>query len=381
MASLKLRKSTWYAVWTQNGKQIIRTTNIKAKGPKEKKLAQNAATAMEASAKGNISVSAAIDALRKSAETLGMATAMPSVKEYLSDYIPGGRENNKSNYRRATARFIEFIGVNAYKRLDLLTAQNCKDFFLHELKRVTFGTVKQYKSMLNAALNAAVREGIIDRNPMALVSLHKLIPEGTKRATERQPFTMEELRLIINNFPYPWSQLALTSYLTGGQRLGDIATLKWSSIDFTKKIIHIRTTKTGKDIFSPIVPMLEITLKKLIDSGQEYVFPSAAQLYARSKGSLSVEFTNLLKAYGILEKDKQATTGDRRPVSPKSFHSIRHTVVSQMRCNPAITADLSREIVGHDSEQVERGYFTAPTQAKLDAFDFLCKQLAPANIS
>lgn len=382
MASLKLRNNTWYAVWTQNGKQIVRTTNIKAKGAKEKKLAQNAATTMEAASKGNISVASAIDALRKTAETLGMSASMPSVKEYFTDFKPGGKANNCSNYARAAAMFLDFLGISAYKRLDLLTSQQCKDFFARELNRVSFGTVKHYKSMLTAALNAAVREGTIDRNPMSAVQLHNMIPEGTKRATDRQPFSMDEMRIIINKFPYPWAQLALTSYLTGGQRLGDIATLKWESIDFKQKIIHIRTAKTGKDITSPLVPLLEITLLALRDEqnkNEKYVFPASAQLYTRSKGSISVEFTRLLKAYGILPSHKQTTTGDRRPISPKSFHSIRHTVVSQMRCNPAITSDLSREIVGHDSEAVERGYFTAPTQAKLDAFAFLCKQLTPAS--
>lgn len=379
MASLKLRNSTWYAVWTQNGKQVVRTTNIKYKGPKEKKLAQNTASSMEAAAKGNISVSAAVDAIRKTAETIGLASSMPSIKEYLEDYTACGRDSNKSNYKRAVKRFMDFLGTGAIKRLDLLTTQQCRAFAEQELKRVAYTTVKHYRSTLCAALNNAVAEGIIDKNPMTLVQLHKLVPEGTKRATERLPFTIDELRVITTKFPYPWRQLALTSYLTGGQRLGDIVRLKWKSIDFEKKLIVIRTSKTGKVISAPIVPMLELTLKTLYQEGEEYVFPSAARQHMRSKGKLSVEFTTLLKAHGILSREKEATTGDRRPVSVKSFHSIRHTVVSEMRCNPAITADLSRDIVGHDSEAVERGYFKAPSKAKLDAFDFLCKQIAPAR--
>jgi hypothetical protein len=122
--------------------------------------------------------------------------------------------------------------------------------------------------------------------------------------------------------------------------------------------------------------MLELALKPLMEDDSVYVFPSAARLHELSKGKLSIQFTALLRAHGIVTDSKQNLSGDRRPVSQKSFHSIRHTVVSEMRCNPLITADLSREIVGHDSETVERGYFTAPSQAKLDAFDFLCTQLA-----
>jgi integrase len=376
MASIKLRKNTWYAVWIQNGKQVVRTTNVKAKGAKEKKLAQTAADAMEGAAKGNIAVSSAIDALRKVAESIGLSSSMPSIKEYLQDYKPGGKEANARNYSRAVELFLKHLDVDAYRRLDLLTVAQCKAFLSAQLKRVAYGTVRHYYCMINAALNDAVREGLIDRNPMALAQLHKLYPEGEKRSTERLPFTMEEMRIIVNKFPYPWAQMALASYLTGGQRLGDIACLKWSSIDFSGKVIHIRTTKTGKAISAPLTPMLELALKPLMEDDSVYVFPSAARLHELSKGKLSIQFTALLRAHGIVTDSKQNLSGDRRPVSQKSFHSIRHTVVSEMRCNPLITADLSREIVGHDSETVERGYFTAPSQAKLDAFDFLCTQLA-----
>ena len=106
MASLKKRNNTWYAVWYQNGKQIVRTTNVPAKGSKERKLAQNAADAMESLSKGNVAVSSAVDSLRKVAETIGLASTMPTVKEYLEVYQPSGKENYKSNYKRtATAVF------------------------------------------------------------------------------------------------------------------------------------------------------------------------------------------------------------------------------------------------------------------------------------
>ena len=51
-------------------------------------------------------------------------------------------------------------------------------------------------------------------------------------------------------------------------------------------------------------------------------------------------------------------------MSRKSFHSIRHTVVTMMRSSNMFTADLTRELVGHDSEEIERQYFTATLEAK-----------------
>ena len=71
MANIRLRKNTWYAVWYENNKQIMRTTNIKANGEKERRLAQNAADTMEQTSKGNITVSSAVDALKKNSLLLG----------------------------------------------------------------------------------------------------------------------------------------------------------------------------------------------------------------------------------------------------------------------------------------------------------------------
>lgn len=379
MASLKQRKNTWYAVWYDSGKSIVRTTGIQVKGAKEKKLAQATADALEQSAKGNITLTSAIDSLRKMADTLGFGNQIPQVRDFLNDYKPYGGESSVKNYRRAVKMFLEYLDVNAYKRLDQITPSMCKSFLMEMLKRVSYGTVKHYKGVLSPAFNEAIRDGIIESNPFSKVSLTKLIPAYMPRATKREPFTLHEMHRILTEFASPWREIAAVSFLTGGQRIGDVVTLKWESVDFEKGIISFATRKTGKQIYAPIVPALECVLNSLWNPNAVYVFPEYAARYIRSSGSLSVEFTAMLKAAGIVCPTPQNGREGKRTVSTKSFHSIRHTVVTLSRLNPAFTPDLIRETVGHDSEAVEQGYFTANVDARRGVLEYLAQQIAPAT--
>ena len=71
----------------------------------------------------------------------------------------------------------------------------------------------------------------------------------------------------------------------------------------------------------------------------------------------------------------QTTKQGARNFSQLSFHSIRHTVVTQLRAAGVVAPDVVRSIVGHASETVERGYFHAPAAARMEGYDFLARQL------
>lgn len=335
-------------------------------------MAQTVADSMEKAAKGAASLHKALDAVRAAAEVHGMATKMPSIRGYFEAYKPTGSSNHIANCKRALRLFCNYLGAAAAHRLDSLTTGQCRNFIQYQQERVTYGTVKHYKGCISAALNMAVEDELLLRNPMSVI---RLTDKGNgARATKRLPFTAQELRVIFLSFPSPLRELALTSFLTGGQRLGDVALLKWKSIDDLRDTIHFRTMKTGKQIIAPIVPELrEILENQRIGNKSEYVFPYAASRYIRSKGSLSTEFTAKLRAFGILEETNTPQKGDRRTVAVKSFHSIRHSVVSLMRTDNRFSPDLVRDIVGHDSEAVERGYYTADIQKKAEAIEYISR--------
>lgn len=117
------------------------------------------------------------------------------------------------------------------------------------------------------------------------------------------------------------------------------------------------------------------TIRKVGKKGKKgNLFPALRQKYRRSSGSVSVEFTALLRAFSIVALPDKSAKGDRMQISNKSFHSIRHTVVSLLRSSNKVSPDLARAIVGHEGEAVERAYFTASMEDKRKGLDLPSKQ-------
>ncbi len=306
---------------------------------------------------------------------------MPTVKEYFDNFKGDAKPQSESNRKRAFTVFMDFLGDDKNKRLDSITPDKCRawvyDTLFNEEYGVSVGTVEKHKKGLNKAFNRAVKEQLLNRNPLNDISPDKIFKanceEGATDRNEKLPFTPEEMRLLCTVTAQPWRDMVLVSYFTGGQRIGDIACLKWSSINLEARKVAIITQKTGNNQAKPMTNALYTCLKRLDESRLDgtYVFPEMATRYKRSKGSLSSEFTSILVALGINSPKKIKLKGNRRAVSAKSFHSIRHTVVSMLRSNSSIAPDITRAIVGHDSEEVERAYFTASDEHLLTGLSHL----------
>lgn len=328
---------------------------------------------MERIAKGQTSYLQAADALRAVAQASGMSAPMPTIREYLTTYQGMAGPKTESNRKRAFTRFLTYLGKRADTRLDLLTKEDIRGFVRYALEQVAVGTVRLYLANVSAALNRAVEDDLLLRSPMPRIDLCKeakiVNPELGCDKVKRLPFTREEMRILTTQFPAPWRDIVLVSWFTGGQRLGDCCCLRWDSIDFDAGVISFSTDKTGHEISNPIRPTLRnrlLEIRDAQDGTQEYVFPNMARKYMNGGSVVSTEFTSLLKAWGILktETEKKALKGARKNVSRKSFHSIRHTLVSAARSNATLSADLVRAVVGHESEEVERSYFTASMEEK-----------------
>ena len=385
----------WYAFYDDaSGKRHRKSTGLPVAGnstmtpAQTKATAQHMADSMEAVAKGNTTYTRAADALRAVAQMHGMGAVMPSVRDFLTAFQGQAGAKTESNRRRAFNAFLEWLGSRADMRLDMLTRPDMEKFFRHSLSLVAVGTVGLFRTNLAAAFNKAVDDELLLRSPMPRLNLAKLAkevnPELGRDKVKRLPFTSDELRLIVTKFPAPWCDMALVAAMTGGQRLGDVCCLRWDCIDFTAGRLSFSSGKTDKEMDIPLHSLLHDRLQGIyrVQKGkEEYVFPNMARRYLRGDGSMSTEFTSLLKAWGIVKTDteKAALKGKRKNVSPKSFHSFRHAVVSTLRTDASITADLARAIVGHDSEDVERSYYTASQAEKLRGLDLIANVITTAG--
>lgn len=390
------KKAVWYAQWRDAaGRTVQRKTGIAVdmpdKTPKEtRKMAQQLADVMEQTAKGEQTMETMLDCVRSIAAANGMGKPMPSIREYLGSIPATSGASAEKNRQRAHKAFLEFLGSRADMRVDTITPAMCRKFLRWALELVQPSTVSQYRGYIAAALKRAVVEDRhLPHNPMDMANIGtEMRAMGIDEAgRKREPFSVEEMQRMLRDFPRPWRDMVAASYYLAGLRLSDVCMLRWSSVDFETGVVSLREIKTKRRRVISLLPVLRERLLTIrAEQGgegvEEFVFPLMACRYQGQYSSrISTDFTALLKAYGIIgtEHDGEVLAGRRHRVNAKSFHSIRHSVVSFARINPQLTADMVREAVGHTSEAVERGYFAADDAAKAKVMAALNDAVKPAE--
>ena len=384
MAGLKKRGNTWFASYYVAGKQLVKTTGIPivpaAIPPGKTKAAmmkQNEASArliaqeLEKAVYGQQVDAALIKALageKKGRQLLRGKQYMQGVKDYLNEWLLTEKNGNK-----AVSIFVSFLGDSQNMPLDMVTPQHAKDFMSQELKRVRSRSVESYLTYLRTAFQKAVDSRLIPFNPF-----HKVNPGKLDRADkqERRAFTMEEAKRLTEVLPGEWPDMVRVCLYTGGQRLGDVATLTWDQIDMKRGIIVMTSQKTRRKMGKPIIPPLVDVLKRRHACRiNERVFPSAFLKCEQAGGRtcrLSMDFRKLLWDYQFIEakNPKERRNGGRNAWAKLSFHCLRSTAVTALRL-AGVPADLCRVIVGHDSEEIERVYFRPDSEAIAEAMKHL----------
>jgi len=99
-------------------------------------------------------------------------------------------------------------------------------------------TVLHYMKFLRHVLNKAMRDGQIERNPFAKITLPKISKGKTRYLT-----TPEEANLLDALGPHyaPWARLAVLT----GIRLGEQFGLQWNDVDLEQGLLTLPQTKGG----------------------------------------------------------------------------------------------------------------------------------------
>ncbi len=155
---------------------------------------------------------------------------------------------------------------------------------------------------------------------------------------------------------------------TTGQRLRDIATLKWSAVDMDEKVLSIVTIKTRRTVSIPITAPLYKHLKTLpapIEPSLP-VFPVADKTVSEQDrtSSLSSQFHggSGLGGEALQGKYRQGHS-TRRERGGLSFHCLRHTATSLLK-NAGVSEAVAMDIIGHDSAAISTHYTHIEDDAK-----------------
>ena len=208
------------------------------------------------------------------------------------------------------------------------------------MKTLSPTTVNIELRALRAALNTALRWGLIERNPFARLKLVS-VPEATPSF-----FSREDFQKLISFIKEEWLKEVVIFAVLTGMRRGEITNLRWQDVDLTRKILTIQSsptfkTKNGKRRVIPIsdTALYILSAKKDRDIS-EYVFTlNAAKI---SEGWLTHAFKKAV--YDVRLKDDRL-----------HFHSLRHTFASWL-VQDGVSIYAVKELLGHSNVRTTEVY-------------------------
>lgn len=382
MASLRRhpKSARFFACFTgENGKRYQRSTGIKADGTvTARRQAQKIADEYEDVARRQQTARQVqkvfYDIYREvTGEALPDQTLRRFAESWLKDKMGSIAPRSHGFYRSRVDSLLADLGTRADAPVFRVTETDIRDWRDRETKRVSASTTNHGLKVLRMLFGDAKKRNLITANPAELVPILK---RNTK--TPRRPFTTKELACLLKHVDGEWRSLVLFGLYTG-QRLGDIARLRWTAVDLESKEIRFSTNKTDRHQKIPICGplMTHIESLKKPDKPDAPLHPEADELVTQQgkPSTLSRQFHDIMSGAGLVSKRPHRKSngeddGRRRVASALTFHSFRHTLTSMLK-NAGVSAAIAEEIVGHDSAEMNRIYTHFEDSTLKDAMELL----------
>lgn len=217
-------------------------------------------------------------------------------------------------------------------------------------KRISSSSAVTYFSEFNAALNIALKRGLIPMNPVNLLEVEE---KPIKEPKQRDYLTIEELKAltatpIAEHIKKPF----LFSCFTG-LRFGDVRSLTWENIIVEDGVtkVKIGTQKTGKFLILPIPNASDIIPERGTAKDGDFLFRYVSNFWVNKKLN---EWSN---AAGI--KGKKIT-----------FHTARHTYATMLLTKGADLYTVSK-LLGHTEIRTTQIYAEIIDKKKEEAVNRL----------
>jgi len=221
-------------------------------------------------------------------------------------------------------------------------------------------TINFFVQSIKRLYSWAVDQDLISDNPIRKV---KRVPSAPHQDKSLSQETVQKfLACAASSQPLgDFSELLLLT----GMRAGELLKLRWTDIDFDRKVARIFQHKTAQrgEQRPRTIPLCTRAVEIIRSQPElsEYVFTG-------DKGQPL--------SYSAL-KCRKDRLEDKHPDMPQvTFHQFRHTAASRM-AQAGIPERVAQEILGHSSVLMTRYYTTTPIAEMLDAVE----KVAEANRS
>lgn len=296
------------------------------------------------------------------AERSGMgAIEFATTDKFLSEWIRG-KETTKARgttvrYRHTIDSFLKFLAKRASINLANVRPADIAAFRDEQVNEgKSQGTANMVVKTLRIAFNVARRQGILLTNSAEAVDLFDVGQQS------RETFSRQQIANLLKATNNEWHGMILLG-ACHGLRLGDAARFTWENINVERQSLVFFPQKTarGANRKAEEYPMHQ-DLSDYINSLPIHsnnpkgpLFPTLSKRKLTGRTGLSETFRNLMHKAGIFAEGEstERKKGKGRRVFELSFHSLRHTAISEL-ANHGVVKEIRMKLSGHKSNVHER---------------------------
>ncbi|MFP6097668.1 site-specific integrase [Helicobacter pylori] len=247
-------------------------------------------------------------------------TTIAQVKESFFNQKIGLKAESLRFMRLRFNAIAKLMNIKESAKVSQITKESVTNYHNNAFKKYKKNTLVSLNALLKSFLEFCEQEGYIDKTPY-----FKITMKNAKEGGKIDPFSLEEVKTLIENAPSLRLKAFLAVAFFTGLRTGEQLALLWSDVDFINKKINIDkslnlsgviTTPKNKtsirevDLLEPVEKILK-ELKASQPANQKMIFlsiPKRTQEFQRI-------FKELLKAVNLKER---------------KLYTTRHTFASLM---------------------------------------------------
>ncbi|RVZ15688.1 site-specific integrase [Helicobacter pylori] len=246
-------------------------------------------------------------------------TILQALKRFLALKI-GLKQTSLNSLENVFNSVLRTMDLKESDKLKKITKEKIAKYHESALKHYKKNTIHNLNANLKSFLEFCETEGFLEKSPYFAITL-----KNAQEATTIEPFSLEEVKTIIENAPTLRLKGFLAVAFFTGAHTGEQLALTWEDIDFKQKTITINkslnelgqiTSPKNKpsirevDLLEPVEKILK-ELKASEPENKKFVFismPKRTTMFQRA-------FRSLLKALNL--KDRK-------------LYTTRHTFASLM---------------------------------------------------
>lgn len=292
----------------------------------------------------------------------GRPLASYSVQKWLSEYLelkkPNLAESTYKAYRWCYDSFIDFLGSRANSGLEHVEIPDVRGWRdAQKNSGLSDKRVNNLLKYLSGPFAKATKSGMIPINPVAATETLRVLD-----SVDRKPFTVDEVRKLIEHCPHREWKIAVLLGVYCGMRLGDAVTRKIDDFDLergTVTFIPEKKKRHGRSITLPLHSILKAEIVSIFADvaadDESLLTPMLGRVPIGGKRGLSCQFLNIMKLAKIDRGESMTASGRGRTRFARSFHSTRHTAATWL-ANEGVEEDLRMLLTDHESRDVAERY-------------------------